>query len=64
MGQFFHSNVIRLFGVVTVGEPVSCFKYSTSNAYRWLLDDKQMKKILGLVWKNIVIYMSDIGLIT
>ena len=23
MGQFFHSNVIRLFGVVTVGEPVS-----------------------------------------
>ena len=24
MGQFFHSNVIRLFGVVTVGEPVSC----------------------------------------
>ena len=24
MGQFFHSNVIRMFGVVTVGEPVSC----------------------------------------
>ena len=23
MGQFFHSNVIRMFGVVTVGEPVS-----------------------------------------
>ena len=24
MGQFFHSNVARLYGVVTVGEPVSC----------------------------------------
>lgn len=23
MGQFFHSNVVRLYGVVTVGEPVS-----------------------------------------
>ena len=23
MGQFFHSNVIKMFGVVTVGEPVS-----------------------------------------
>ena len=23
MGQFFHSNVIKLYGVVTVGEPVS-----------------------------------------
>ena len=23
MGQFFHSNVARLYGVVTVGDPVS-----------------------------------------
>ena len=23
MGQFFHPNVVRLYGVVTVGEPVS-----------------------------------------
>ena len=28
MGQFFHSNVIRLFGVVTVGEPVSHVTFS------------------------------------
>ena len=25
MGQFSHPNVIKLYGVVTVGEPVSCF---------------------------------------
>ena len=24
MGQFFHSNVVKLHGVVSVGEPVSC----------------------------------------
>ena len=30
MGQFFHSNVIRLFGVVTVGEPVSKYNYTKS----------------------------------
>ena len=23
MGQFFHPNIVRLYGVVTVGEPVS-----------------------------------------
>ena len=27
MGQFFHPNVVRLYGVVTVGEPVSDIKY-------------------------------------
>ena len=26
MGQFAHNNVVRLHGVVTVGEPV-CYKY-------------------------------------
>ena len=25
MGQFSHPNVVKLYGVVTVGEPVSCF---------------------------------------
>ena len=24
MGQFSHPNVVKLYGVVTVGEPVSC----------------------------------------
>lgn len=27
MGQFFHSNVVKLHGVVTVGEPVSDFQH-------------------------------------
>ena len=27
MGQFLHSRVVRLFGVVTLGEPVSCSLY-------------------------------------
>ena len=26
MGQFSHPNVVKLYGVVTVGEPVSCFR--------------------------------------
>ena len=29
MGQFFHSNVIKLHGVVTVGEPVSTILQTT-----------------------------------
>ena len=39
MGQFFHSNVVKLHGVVTVGEPVSytniCF-FVASVSYRKL----------------------------
>ena len=31
MGQFAHENVVRLHGVVTVGEPVSCSASSSWN---------------------------------
>ena len=30
MGQFLHPNVVRLYGVVTVGEPVSCVSRETN----------------------------------
>ena len=41
MGQFFHSNVVKLHGVVTVGEPVSyknivCSYFVASVSYRKL----------------------------
>ena len=41
MGQFFHSNVVKLHGVVTVGEPVSytnivCSYFVASISYRKL----------------------------
>jgi len=26
MGQFSHPNVVKLYGVITVGEPVSCWR--------------------------------------
>jgi serine/threonine protein kinase len=28
MGQFSHPNVVKLYGVVTVGEPVSLYRFS------------------------------------
>ena len=28
MGQFHHPNVVQLYGVVTVGDPVSCVPFS------------------------------------
>ena len=30
MGQFSHPNVVKLYGVVTIGEPVSCASYLIS----------------------------------
>ena len=37
MGQFYHPNIVRLHGVVTMGEPVrvaySCYKYSIITTY-------------------------------
>ncbi len=37
MGQFIHTNVVKLLGVVTVGEPVSCL-YNTE--VHWGLNSK------------------------
>ena len=33
MGQFKHHNVVEMFGVVTLGEPVSCFFVGMANYY-------------------------------
>ena len=44
MGQFFHSNVIRLFGVVTVGEPVSVCRLSHNSTTQSQGSTNQKKK--------------------
>ena len=56
MGQFSHSNVVKLYGVVTVGEPVSCVELCNCDIIR---NSRQCCLGEGIVYEIMILIDHD-----